>query len=68
MTNTTKFRNAGKRQTIADIFRAFAERVLDGEKISKDQVFSKLEYNCYANHICEKATKIIMEDLKVFGN
>ena len=68
MTNTTKFRNSGKIQTISDIFGAFAERVILGEKISKDQVFNKLEYNCYANHVCEKATKVIMEDLKVFGN
>ena len=61
-------RNAGKRQSLDSICDCFAVMVLTGEYVSRELVYNKLEYNCYAKHICEKATDMIMLQLEQFGN
>ena len=39
-----------------------------GENVSRDLVYNKIEYNCYAKHVCQKSTDIIMAELKLLGN
>ena len=64
----TVYRNTGKRQSLDSIRDCFAVLVLTGEYVSRELVYNKLEYNCYAKHVCEKATDIIMLQLEQFGN
>ena len=64
----TKLRNAGKRQTLESINDCFAVMVLTGEYVARELVYNKIEYNCYAKHVCEQATDMIMADLKLLGN
>ena len=64
----TLLRNAGKRQSLDSINDCFAVMVLTGEYVSRELVYNKLEYNCYAKHFCEKATDMIMAELQLLGN
>ena len=64
----TLLRNAGKRQSLDSINDCFAVMVLTGEYVSRELVYNKLEWNGYPKHTCEKATDMIMAELKLFGN
>ena len=64
----TVYRNTGKRQSLDSIRDCFAVLVLTGEYVSRTLVYNKIEYNCYAKHVCEKAADMIMADLKLLGN
>ena len=66
----TLLRNAGKRETLNDINDVFAVMVVTGENpyVTREQVYNKLEWNCYAKHVCIKATNMIMAELKLLGN
>ena len=39
-----------------------------GEEVTREKVYNKIEYNCYAKHVCEKSTDIIMAELKLLEN
>lgn len=57
-----------KIQSLDSIRDCFAVMVLTGEYVSRDLVYNKIEYNCYAKHVCEKSTDIIMAELQLLGN
>ena len=66
----TVYRNTGKIETLNDISDVFAVMVVTGTNpfVTRELVYNKLEWNCYAKHVCEKAADIIMADLKLLGN
>ena len=66
----TVYRNTGKIETLNDISDVFAVMVVTGTNpfVTRELVYNKLEWNCYAKHVCEKATDIIMLQLEQFGN
>ncbi len=66
----TVYRNTGKIETLNDISDVFAVMVVTGTNpfVTRELVYNKLEWNCYAKHVCEKAADMIMADLKLLGN
>ena len=57
-----------KIQSLDSIRDCFSVMVILGEEVTREKVYNKIEYNCYAKHVCEKATDIIMLQLEQFGN
>ena len=39
-----------------------------GEEVTREKVYNKIEYNCYAKHVCEQATEMLMTELELLGN
>ena len=66
----TVYRNTGKIETLNYISDVFAVMVVTGTNpfVTRELVYNKLEWNCYAKHVCEKAADMIMADLKLLGN
>ncbi len=57
-----------KIQSLDSIRDCFSVMVILGEEVTREKVYNKIEYNCYAKHVCEKSTDIIMAELKLLGN
>ena len=66
----TVYRNTGKIETLNDISDVFAVMVVTGTNpfVTRELVYNKLEWNGYAKHVCDKASDMIMADLKLLGN
>ncbi len=57
-----------KIQSLDSIRDCFSLMVLLGEEVTREKVYNKFEYNCYAKHVCEQATEMLMAELKLLGN